>query len=128
MKKQIFTFLTFCIISSTSIFAQETPPQRLTVEERTKAVIEKMAPLQLTDDTKTKVTVVFTEFYNAQQKSMEEMRASGSVDRDAMRTKRDELTKNRNEKLKSILTADQLKKWLEEIEPSMRQQRRPGNK
>ncbi len=54
---------------------------------------------------------------------MEEMRASGSTDRDAMMVKRKELSDARDIKLKAIFSADQMKKWKEEIEPSMRPQR-----
>jgi hypothetical protein len=58
---------------------------------------------------------------------MDEMRASGSVDRDAMMAKRKEQSDARDVKLKAIFSADQMKKWKEEIEPTTRQQRPPSN-
>ena len=57
------------------------------------------------------------------QKSMEEMRASGNMDRDAMRATRQKLAAERDEKLKGVLTVEQLKKWTDEIEPTLRPQR-----
>ena len=57
---------------------------------------------------------------------MAAMRQSGNMDREAMREKRQQLVTERDSKLKLILTEEQLKKWTEEIEPSMRPQRQPG--
>ena len=53
------------------------------------------------------------------------MRESGG-DRDAMMAMRKELNDARDTKLKVVLTADQMKKWKDEIEPSMRPQRGGG--
>lgn len=125
MKKQFVLMLFAAIFSITAVNAQGGGGQRQTPEERTKATMEKLAPLNLEADAKTKTEVVIAEFYNAQQKSMEEMRASGTMDRDAMMAKRKELADARDAKLKTIFTADQLKKWIDEIEPSLRPQRRP---
>ena len=121
-KKLMMGFLALtCFMGS--VMAQGGGMQRQTPEERTKATMEKLAPLTLTTDQTTKTTLVFSDFYNAQQKAMEEMRASGTMDRDAMMAKRDELAKARDAKLKDIFTADQYKKWTDEIEPSLRPQR-----
>ena len=59
--------------------------------------------------------------------AVNEMRASGSVDRDAMMAKRKEQSDARDLKLKAIFTEDQMKKWKDEIEPTTRQQRAPSN-
>jgi len=100
--------------------------QRQTPEERTKATMEKLAVLNLADDAKTKTEVVISDFSNAQQKAMEEMRAGGNMDRDAMMAKRKELADARDAKLKAIFTEEQMKKWKDEIEPSLRPQRGNG--
>ena len=100
--------------------------QRQTPEERTKATMEKLAVLNLDADAKTKTEVVITDFNNAQQKAMEEMRASGSFDRDAMMAKRKELVDARDAKLKLILTEAQMKQWIDVIEPSTRPQKPAG--
>jgi diphthamide biosynthesis methyltransferase len=78
----------------------------------------------LSKDQKSKLTAVFTDFYTAQQKAMEDMRASGSFDRDAMQAKRKELEAESNTRVKEIMNADQYKKWIDEIQPSMRPQRK----
>ena len=126
MKKQIFG-LCALLFFSFAVMAQDGRMQRQTPEERTRATMEKLADLKLTDDAKVKVEGIFNDFYKAQQKSMEEMRASGSMDREAMKAKRQELANERDGKLKLVLTADQLKKWSDEIEPSLRPQRKGNN-
>jgi periplasmic protein CpxP/Spy len=55
------------------------------------------------------------------------MRAGGGQpDREAMREKFQKLAGERDEKLKGIFNEDQFKKWKDEIEPSLRPQRRNG--
>ncbi|MEP6712849.1 MAG: hypothetical protein ABJA37_10555 [Ferruginibacter sp.] len=123
MKKKLMIGLVAMICFIGTAIAQG-GMQRQTPEERTKATMEKLAPLSLTADQTTKTTVVFSDFYTAQQKAIEEMRAAGTMDRDAMMAKRDELAKGRDAKLKEIFTADQLTKWTTEIEPGLRPQRK----
>ncbi|MDO9374511.1 MAG: hypothetical protein V4725_01180 [Bacteroidota bacterium] len=126
MKKQLvlFAFATFLAIGSIS--AQGGGGQRMTAEERTTLAMDKMSPLNLEADAKAKTQVIIGDFYKAQQKAMEEMRASGAMDRDAMMATRKKLADERDAKLQGVLTADQLKKWKEEIEPSLRPQRQGG--
>ena len=114
------------MFSITAANAQGGGGMRQTPEERTKATIEKMAPLALDADTKAKADIIIADYYNTQQKAMEEMRASGSFDRDAMMAKRKEFAEARDAKLKLIFTADQMKQWIEVIEPSTRPQRPAG--
>lgn len=97
---------------------------RLTLEERIKVVNEKLTDFKLDIDKLAKTDGVFTVYYNAIQKQREEMRASGGEpDRDAMRDKMLELSIDRDEQLKLIFTAEQFKKWKDDIEPTMRPQR-----
>lgn len=110
------------MFSITAVNAQGGGGQRMTPEERTKATIEKMAPLNLDAETKAKAEVIITDYNNAQQKAMAELRESGA-DREAMSAKRKELVDARDAKLKLIFTEAQMKQWKEEIEPSMRPQR-----
>ncbi len=124
MKKKILALLTVTLTLFSAVNAQDAPPPRQTLEERTKSTMEKLSVLALTADAQKKTEAVFLDFYTAQQKYMDEVRASGTMDREAMRAKREELSKARDERLKTILTAEQLKKWSEEIEPSLRPQRR----
>jgi len=99
--------------------------QRRTPEERLKMTKEKLVDLKLNQDQTTKSDSVFMDSYRAQDKIFEEMRASGGQpDREAMREKMQKLAADRDEKLKKIFTEDQFKKWKDEIEPSLRPQRR----
>ena len=124
MKKQILFLAAAICFSITSLMAQENM-QRQTPEDRAKATIEKMAPLNLNAEVKAKTEVIITDFFTAQQAAMKEMRASGNMDREAMMTKRKELAEARDAKLKLIFTEEQLKKWINEIEPGLRPQRPP---
>ncbi len=127
MKKQFVLMIVAALFSITMVSAQGGGGQRQTPEERTKATMEKLAVLNLDADAKAKTETVIAEFNTSQQKAMEEMRASGSMDRDAMMAKRKEMADARDAKLKAIFTADQMKKWIDEIEPSMRPQRQRNN-
>lgn len=123
MKKKVLLLMTVVLIHFSTIMAQA-PMQRQTPEERTKATLEKLDTLQISKDQKSKLASVFTDLFTAQQKAMEEMRASGSFDRDAMQAKRKELDAESNARVKEILNADQYKKWIDEIQPSLRPQRK----
>ncbi|OQP67347.1 hypothetical protein A3860_03065 [Niastella vici] len=101
--------------------------QRRTPEERLKMVKEKLTDLKLDKDQTTKSDSAFLDYYKAQEKMFEEMRAGGGApDRDAMREKMQKLAAERDEKLKKIFTEDQFKKWHDEIEPTTRPQRGGG--
>ena len=122
MKKQFVLIAFAALFSISAVNAQG--GQRQTPEERTKAAMEKLAVLNLDAGAKTKTEPVIAEFYNAQQKAMEEMRAGGgTINRDSMMAKRKVLADARDAKLKEIFTPEQMKKWTDEIEPSLRPQR-----
>ncbi|MBC7889945.1 MAG: hypothetical protein H7Z13_18875 [Ferruginibacter sp.] len=132
MKKQFVLMVFAAIFSFTSVNAQGGGGQRQTPEEMTKTTMEKLAVLNLDADAKTKTETVIADFNKAQTKAREEMRAAGTMDREAMMAKRKELADARDAKLKVIFTPEQMKKWIDEIEPSLRPQRgnapRPANK
>jgi protein CpxP len=125
MKKQLVVMAIAGLIGIASVNAQD-GRMRQTPEERTKAVMEKLADLKLSKENTIKTDSVFLEFFTTQQKAMEEMRASGTFDREAMGAKRKELTDARDGKLKMIFTQEQMKKWKDDIEPTLRPQR-PGS-
>ena len=126
MKIQLLLITFATLTSITAVNAQGGGGQRQTPEERTKATIEKMAPLNLDAATKVKTEVIIADFNNAQQQMMDDMRASGSFDRETMMEKRKELSDARDGKLKLIFTEAQMKQWKDEIEASMRPQRPAG--
>ena len=120
MKKAIVFLFASCLFITTA-WAQG--GQRQTPEERAATAMEKMAPLKLDSATTIKTNVIITDFFRAQQTAFMEMRASGNTDRETMMAKRKELAGERDAKLKLLFTEAQMKKWEEEIEPSLRPQR-----
>lgn len=126
MKKQYFLIAFAISLGFNQVVAQS--GQRQTPEERTKTAMEKVAVLNLEAVAKSRTELILGDFYKAQQKAMEEMRASGTPDREAMMAKRKELTEARDKQLKTVFTAEQLKKWVDEIEPSLRPQRGGGQR
>ena len=100
--------------------------QRRTVEERVKAVHEKLdSAFKPATAKMASIDSVFTGYYTAQDKTRDEMMASGTMDRDAMRAKMQELAGQRDDKLKNVLTEAEMKIWKDTIEPAMRPQRGP---
>ncbi len=125
MKKQILLMVAAALLGIATVSAQGF--QRKTVEERVKETMDKIAEFKLDKTNSDKADTVFTTFYKAQQKMMEDMMAGGGqMDRDAFRTGRQKLADERDAQLKLIFSDDQYKKWKDEIEPSMRPQR--GNR
>ena len=123
MKKQLGLVVMAAMFSIAVANAQS--GQRMTPEERIKFTIEKMSPLNLDAATKAKSDAIITDYFNEQQKAMDEIRAAGG-DRDAMMAKRKEMADARDVKLKAIFTEAQMKQWKDEIEPSLRPQRPAG--
>jgi periplasmic protein CpxP/Spy len=127
MKKQILLALLSFAIATTTVNAQGGGGQRRTPEERLKVVHEKIdSAFKLDADKMAKIDAIFLESYKQQDAKMEELRASGSFDREAMQAARQELMQSRDAKLKEVFTEEQMKKFKDEIEPSMRPQR--GNR
>ena len=115
------------VISIASVNAQG-GFQRRTVEERVKAVHEKLdSAFKPTASKLTEIDSIFANYYRTQDAWIDEMRASGAQpDRDAMMAKMQEFAAARDEKLKKVLTEEQMKIWKDAIEPSLRPQR--GNR
>jgi protein CpxP len=99
---------------------------RRTVEERLKAVDDKIASFNLDKAKKDQADTVFTQYFKAVDAKRDEIMSGGSPDRDKMRSEMQKLSGDRDDKLKSIFTDDQFKKWKDEIEPSLRPQRPNG--
>jgi protein CpxP len=123
MKKQILLALFSLTIVTTTVNAQG-GFQRRTPEERLKAVHDKIdSAFKLDAEKMAKVDAIFLDAFKQQDAKMEEIRASGSFDREAMQAAREELVKARDAKLKEVLSEEQMKKFKDEIELSMRPQR-----
>lgn len=132
MKKQIFLAAVAAVLSFTAVQAQGGGNfQRRTPEERLKPIHDKIDSAFKLEPAKLKqVDEIFLNSLKEMDKKMEDLRAGGQPDRDAMMAARKEVNDARDVKLKEVLTEAQLKIWKEEIEPSMRPQRgggaRPG--
>lgn len=114
-----FGFLVALFLSAVLVNAQGGP--RRTVEERVKAVHEKIdSAFKLDADKQAKVDSAFANYYRQQDKIREEMRSGGErPDFQAMREKMQPALDARDKELKTLLTDEQFKKWKEEIEPSL---------
>ncbi len=99
--------------------------QRRTVEERVKSAMDKMVtPLTLDQAEQDKTSAVFTDFYTAQDKMREDARASGNrPDRSVY----EKMMNDRDDKLKTIFTDDQYKKYKDQVEATLRPQRQQGS-
>ncbi len=120
MKTKISMLIAFLFAATISTQAQQ-GMQRMSVEDRVKLVMGKISdPLKLDKTQQDKTASVFTDFFTSQNKMREDARASG------IRPDRSEFEKmanDRDEKLKTIFTDDQFKKFKDEIEPTLRPQR-----
>ena len=118
MKTKISMLVAFLFAATISAHAQVT--QRRTVEERVKSAMDKISdPLKLDKAQQEKTTAVFTDYYTSQDKMREDARAAG-VRPD--RTVKGKMVNDRDDKLKSIFSDDQFKKFKDDIEPALRPQ------
>ena len=123
MKKNLVVIVLFIIAFAANVTAQG-GFQRRTVEERLKTVHEKIdSAFKPTVTIMANIDSVFKNYYIAQDKYREDMMASGNTDRDAMRSEMTKMAGERDEKLKKLLSEEQMKIWKDTIEPSMRPQR-----
>ncbi len=126
MKKQILLLVTVFLVGTATMYAQG-GFQRRTPEERLKPLHDKIEEAFKLDTAKmAKVDAIFLDMYKQQDAKMEEIRASGNFDREAMQAAREELVKKRDAKLKEVFTEEEMNRFKEEIEPSMRRQRDGG--
>ncbi|HEX6182006.1 MAG TPA: hypothetical protein VFZ47_12220 [Chitinophagaceae bacterium] len=121
MKKQFLLVLSMLL--AVVMVANAQGPQRRTVEERVKAAMEKVTPALSLNATQVPMTdSVFSEYYRAMDKLRESMQPGTPPDRSVF----EKLGADRDEKLKKVFTEDQFKKWKDEVEVTLRPQRRSG--
>jgi len=120
MKTKITLLFALFIIAATGIYAQGM--QRMSVPERVKATMDKITtPLGLNATQVSSTDSVFTDYYTTQTKTFEDARASGQrPDRSVFQ----KMTDDRDAKLKNIFTPDQYTKFKNEVEATLRPQRR----
>ena len=122
MKTKITMFI--ALLFAITINANAQGMQRMTVEERVKATMDKMTvPLNLDTAEQSKTAAVFTDFYATQNKMREDARASGTR---PGRSVFEKMMNDRDDKLKAIFTDEQYKKYKDEVEATLRPQRPQG--
>jgi membrane-associated HD superfamily phosphohydrolase len=120
MKKHIL-FVLFMLFAGAAVVNAQDAPQRRTVEERTKAAMEKITPaLSLNKTQEAQTDSVFTEYYKAMDKFRESLEPGTRPDRSQF----EKFSNERDEKLKKIFSAEQFKKFKDEVEATLRPQRR----
>ena len=128
MKKQLFLSLLAIVAAAGSLMAQGDMQQKTSSERATEITAKLKTDLLLTAGQEPKVAKAFEDYYTTMQKLRDEMRAAGTVDRERMKDNMQRVSTVRDDKLKAILTEDQMKKWTNEVEPGMRSQRKPAQK
>ncbi len=122
MKTKLMMIVALFFATITATNAQQQGFQRRTVEERVQSAMEKISdPLKLDKDQQDKTTAILTDFYKKQDKMREDARASGNR---PDRSEIEKMANDRDEQLKGVFNEDQFKKFKDEVEPSMRPQRR----
>jgi len=101
------------------------------IESRVENVMEKFEALKLDKETTDTVTEIFKDFYTAQDKIRDNIQgpatslAQGFVRQDyqSVRKQNEKIIDDREKSLKKALTADQYKKWTDDIEPWLKSKR-----
>ena len=127
MKMKFVLSLGVMLALAVCVNAQPGGPRR-TIEERVKAVHEKLdSALKLEPAKLAQADTAFANYYRQQEKVRQELMSGGErPDMQVMREKMQPLIESRDKELKAILTDDQFKKWKEEIEPAMMPRRNGG--
>jgi len=126
MKFKVVPVLGLMLCGAVLVNAQQGNYPQRTVEERVKVVHEKLDSAFKFDAAKQgKIDSVFATYFRQQDKVREELRGTGErPDRETVIAKMQPAIDVRDKELKTILTEAEFKKWKEEIEPAMMQQRR----
>ena len=126
MKFKVVLVLVLVLGGAVIVNAQQGNYPQRTVEERVKAVHEKLDSAFKFDAAKQgKIDSVFATYYRQQDKVREELRSTGErPDRETVIAKMQPAIDARDKELKTILSEAEFKKRKEEIEPAMIQQRR----
>jgi periplasmic protein CpxP/Spy len=118
MKKLVFVL--FMMVAGAAVVNAQ-GPQRRTVEERVKMAMEKLTPaLSLDQAQASRTDSVFTNYYKGMDKLRESMQPGTPPDRSVF----EKLTTDRDEQLKKIFNAEQFQKFKNEVEATLRPQRR----
>lgn len=122
MRSRFILILGLFLAFSTPLHAQKDG-----VEEKVNAVLTKFDAAIKPDKAKrNSIETIFTDFYTAQEKLRDNIQGSSPLaqglqqDYQSVRKKNENLFTERDTQLKKALSADEYKKWKEDIEPSIR--------
>ena len=125
MKTKIIMIVAFLIATTTAVTAQQQGFQRRTVEERVQSAMEKISnPLKLDKSQQDKTNAILIDFYKAQDKMRQDARTSGNR---PDRSEFEKMANDRDEKLKGVFNEEQFKKFKDDVEPSLRPQRKQAD-
>jgi hypothetical protein len=97
--------------------------QRSTPEERSRKLVDTITTvLKLDQSQQSSAQITFMEYYKETDKIREAIQAGTPPDRSQF----EKLTSDRDEKLRKFLSADQFKKFKDDIEPAMHARRQNG--
>lgn len=122
MRSRFILVLGLFLTLSTSLYAQKE-----SVGDKVSSVLTKFDAAIKPDKTKrSSIETIFTDFYTAQEKLRDNIQGSSTLaqglqqDYQSVRKQNENLFTERDNQLKKTLTADEYKKWKEEIEPALR--------
>ncbi|MCF3110116.1 hypothetical protein LL912_15140 [Niabella sp. CC-SYL272] len=122
MRSRLILVLGLFLTLSTSLYAQKE-----SVGEKVSAVLTKFdAAIKPDKNKRNSIETIFTDFYTAQEKLRDNIQGSSTLaqglqqDYQSVRKQNEGLFAERDNQLKKTLTADEYKKWKEEIEPTLR--------
>jgi len=122
MRSRFILILGLVLALSTSIHAQKEG-----VGDKVSAVLTKFDAAIKPDKAKrSSIETIFTDFYKAQEKLRDNIQGSSPLaqglqqDYQSVRKQNEGLFTERDDQLKKVLSADEYKKWKEDIEPSIR--------
>ncbi|MEO6837069.1 MAG: hypothetical protein ABI261_06075 [Ginsengibacter sp.] len=116
MKIKITILFSLLLFATTTIFAQDV--RNRSVSERVKITMDKItSTLKLDASQASRTDSAFADFYQSQNKLMENAKASGNRPN---RQNFEKIISSRDEKLKEIFTEDQYTKFKNEVEDSLR--------
>ncbi|WP_300602646.1 hypothetical protein [Niabella sp.] len=122
MRSRFILVLGLFLTLNSSLYAQKE-----SVGDKVGAVLTKFDAAIKPDKAKrSSIETIFTDFYTAQEKLRDNIQGSSTLaqglqqDYQSVRKQNEGLFTERDNQLKKALTADEYKKWKEEIEPALR--------
>lgn len=122
-------FLAILLFFCTAVVQAQS--SKRSIDDKVENVMKKFDALKLEKSTYNTVTDIFTDFYTSQDKIRDNIQKPASSlaqglarqDYQSVRKQNEKIIEDRDQRLKKALTADQYKKWIDDIEPSLHSRR-----